>query len=170
MLSTETMKNKSYSNSFLTDKSPEEAFQAISNFRGWWSEEIEGNTDQLGETFFYHYKEVHLCKLKLTTATPNQKLVYDVTDNHFSFTSDPTEWKGTKLVFDISTENGKTKVTITHEGLTPEDECYEICHESWNNYFSNSLFNLLENGKGYPNPKEKDGFNADIVRKWNLAG
>ena len=164
------MNNQSFTKSFLTEKSPESVFRAISDFRAWWSENIEGNSDCPGETFNYHYKDIHLCKLKLTTAVPGQKLVYEVLDNHFSFTADPSEWKGTKLVFDISKESEKTKVNLTHEGLTPEYECYEICQEAWTNYFNNSLFNLIENGKGFPNPKEKDGFNADIVKKWNLNG
>ncbi|WP_194776249.1 SRPBCC family protein [Pararhodonellum marinum] len=163
------MNRNSYTNSFLMEKSPEYVFDAISNFRAWWSEEIDGNTDQLNETFFYHYEDVHLCKLKLITSIPGETLIYEVLDNHFSFTSDSTEWVGTELVFEISIEDGKTKVTITHQGLTPEFECYDICCESWENYFSNSLFNLIENGNGSPNRKEKDGFNADIVKKWNLA-
>ena len=37
-------------------------------------------------------------------------MVYEVLDNHFNFTKDKTEWIGTKLIFDISTEGAKTKV------------------------------------------------------------
>lgn len=162
------MNQTSFSTSFLTDKSPEMVFQAITNFRAWWSEEIEGRSDLLNETFYYHYKDVHLCKLKMTTFIPNQRLVYDVLDNHFSFTKDPREWKGTKLLFDISSEGGKTKVTFTHQGLTPDEECYDICHESWENYILNSLSNLINHGTGKPNPKDKDGFNAEVVEKWKL--
>ena len=62
----------------MVDQTPAEAFNAIKNFRGWWSEEIEGTTDQLNETFFYHYKDVHLCKLKLIEMIPDKKLVYQV--------------------------------------------------------------------------------------------
>jgi hypothetical protein len=162
------MNQNSFTTSFITDKSPETAFQAITNFRAWWSEEIEGKTDLLNETFFYHYKDVHLCKLKMTTSAPNRKFVYDVLDNYFSFTKDNREWKGTKLLFDISSEGGKTKVTFTHQGLTPDDECYNICHESWENYILNSLSDLINQGKGKPNPKDQDGFNAEVVKKGKL--
>jgi hypothetical protein len=36
------MKSKDYTTRLTVDQSPEEAFEAIKNVRGWWSEEIEG--------------------------------------------------------------------------------------------------------------------------------
>lgn len=162
------MESKNFTSTILVDKDITTSFNAIKNFRAWWSEDIEGNTDKLGDTFFYHYKDVHLCKLKLVEEIPNKKLVYLVVDNKFNFTKDTTEWTNTKLVFDISKEGEQTKVTFTHEGLTSQYECYEICKDAWTNYIQNSLFKLIMNGKGEPNPKDKDGFNAEIVEKWKL--
>lgn len=158
---------ENYSTTLLTDQRPETAFKAIKNFRAWWSEEIEGSTDQVGETFFYHYKDVHLCKLKLVELIPNKKLVYQVLDNQFNFVKDKSEWIDTKLVFDISTANGKTKVQFTHEGLVPDYECYNVCRDAWTSYLQGSLKSLIETGKGKPNPKE-GGLNAELVKKWGL--
>ncbi len=162
------MNNNDYYTSILVDSTPETAYNAIMDFRAWWSEEIEGNTDRLNETFFYHYKDIHLCKIKLIEAVPNQKLVYQVVDNQFSFTTDQTEWVNTKLIFDISPEGNRTKVTFTHQGLVPDYECYEVCNEAWTGYIHNSLHKLITTGKGEPNPKDKDGFNAEIAKKWKL--
>ena len=163
-----TMETQSYTASITVDKSPGIAFNAIKNFRAWWSEEIEGPTDQLNEEFVYHYKDVHICKMKLIESITDKKLVYQVLDNQFSFTKDKSEWIGTKLVFDISIEGGKTKVKFTHEGLVPEYECYKVCYDAWGNYITNSLYSLIENGQGKPNPKEKDGFNAELADKWKI--
>ena len=59
------MNAQNFSATFTVDQTPEEAFAAIKNVRGWWSEEIEGSTDKLGDEFTYHYKDVHRCKMKL---------------------------------------------------------------------------------------------------------
>ena len=42
-----TMNNQDFNATIWVDQNPQIAFKAIKNFRGWWSEEIEGNTDQL---------------------------------------------------------------------------------------------------------------------------
>ena len=162
------MDKQDYTATILVDQKPKVAFDAIKNFRGWWSEDIEGGTDRLDETFFYHYKDVHLCKIKLIEMIPDKKLVYQVIDNQFSFTKDKSEWINTKLIFEISTEGDKTKVKFTHEGLVPEYECYKICNDAWSNYIKKSLYDLITIGKGQPNPKEGEGFNAAIVEKWKL--
>jgi hypothetical protein len=161
------MEKKDFTSSILVDQNPATTFNAIKNFRAWWSEEIEGTTDQLNETFFYHYKDVHLCKLILRKLISDKKLVYEVVDNQFSFTKDKTEWVGTKLIFDISKEGDKTKVTFTHEGLVPEYECYDVCNDAWTSYIQGSLQSLITTGKGKPNPKE-GGLNAELVEKWGL--
>lgn len=161
------MENKDFTTFILVNQTPAEAFHAITNFRGWWSEEIEGTTDQLNETFFYHYKDVHLCKIKLIEVIPNQKLVYQVIENEFNFTKDKTEWINTYLIFELSTSGPQTKVTFTHQGLVPSYECYLVCQDAWTSYIQGSLQSLITTGKGKPNPKE-GGLNEELVKKWGL--
>jgi len=162
------MEKQDYTATIVVDKDPQTAYEAIKNFRGWWSEEIEGKTDQLGETFVYHYKDIHICKMKLIEAIPGKKLVYQVLDNQFNFVKDKSEWIGTKLIFDISSDDGKTKIKFTHEGLIPKYECYKVCYDAWSNYINKSLYNFIATGKGQPNPKDKDGFNAELAEKWRI--
>ena len=162
------MTTQDYTATLLVAQDKTETFNAITNFRGWWSEQIEGETDKLNEVFIYHYKDIHLCKIKLIELVADKKLVYKVVDNRFNFTKDKSEWKNTKLIFEISTVGTGTKVKFTHEGLVPEYECYEICKDSWGGYIKKSLFNLINMGKGQPNPKDSDDFDTEVVRKWGL--
>jgi len=149
------MKNQNYTASFTVDQSPKDVFDAINNVRGWWSEEIEGRTDRAGAKWTYRYKDVHHCKMKITEFIPGQKVVWLVVDNHFNFTKDKTEWKGTKVIFEISKKGNKTEVRFTHQGLVPEYECFNVCSDAWGSYIKGSLHNLITKGKGQPNPLEK---------------
>ena len=160
---------RSFTASITVAKPGSEVFDAITNFRGWWSEEIEGSTDKINETFFYHYKDIHLCKIRLVESVPDNRLVYEVVDNEFNFIKDQSEWVNTRLIFDIERRDDRTVVTFTHDGLVPEYECYPVCNDAWSGYITNSLRNFIETGAGNPNPKDKDGFNAELAKKWGLS-
>lgn len=143
--------NQNYATSFTVDQTPAEVFAAINNVRGWWSEEIEGSTDQLDEAFKYHFKDIHLCTMKITELVPNEKVVWNVLDNYFSFIEDQTEWKGTDIIFEIAKTGDKTEVRFTHVGLVPDYECYTVCSDAWGTYINRSLRDLITTGKGQPN-------------------
>ncbi len=66
--------DQNYTTTFTVDQTPEDAFAAINNVRGSWSEEIEGSTDKLGDEFTHRYKDVHYCKMKLTKVIPGKKV------------------------------------------------------------------------------------------------
>jgi Activator of Hsp90 ATPase homolog 1-like protein len=147
--------NQNYTTSFAVDQSPRKVFAAINNVRGWWSEEIEGRTDRAGAEWTYRYKDIHRCKMKIAEFIPGQKVVWLVVDNHFNFTKDETEWKGTRVIFEISKKDNKTEVRFTHQGLVPQYECFDVCSDAWGSYIKGSLRNLIAKGKGQPSPLEK---------------
>ena len=149
------MNNQDFNTTILVEQSPDEAFNAINNVRGWWSEEIEGGTNKLNDEFTYHYKDVHSCRMKLIEVIPGKKVVWLVMDNYFNFIKDKNEWKGTKIIFEISEHDNKTQIRFTHLGLVPEYECFDICSNAWSKYVQHSLFSLITTGKGEPNKKEK---------------
>src|ERR1035438_7833249 len=148
------MEKKDFTTTILVDQTPNEVFNAIINVRGWWSKEIEGGTDKLNAEWTYHYEDVHRCKMKIVEFIPNKKVVWQVMDNHFSFTKDKSEWKDNKIIFEITEKDSKTQLQFTQIGLVPEYECYDICENAWNTYIKKSLYSLITTGKGHPNSKE----------------
>lgn len=82
---------------------------------------------------------------------PSEKVVWLVTESNMTFINDPDEWVGTKIVFAITKEGDKTKLTFTHEGLVPEVECYKFCMPAWDQYIKGSLYKLITAGEGTPN-------------------
>lgn len=149
------MTTTDFTTTLLVAQAPKQVFDAIINVRGWWSEEIEGRTDKPQSEFNYHYEDVHRSKMKIMEWVPNEKIVWLVLDNYFKFTKDKTEWKDTKIIFDISEKEGKTELRFAHLGLVPQYECFEICRDAWTNYIQNSLRSLITTGKGMPNGKDK---------------
>jgi hypothetical protein len=145
---------KDFTTTIVVDESPKAVFDAINNVRGWWSQEIEGDTDGLNSVFKYHYRDVHICKMRIVEFIPEKKIVWLVLENHFNFIQDQSEWVGTKVIFKISQKGGKTELHFTHQGLVPDYECFDICFKAWTQYIQESLVSLITTGRGQPNPKE----------------
>lgn len=150
------MKNQDFTTTVVTGATAQEVFNAVNNVRGWWSENIDGDTDKLNSEFSYHYQDVHICKIKITEMVPNKKVTWHVLDNYFKFTKDKSEWKDTDIIFEIAEKGDKTQLTFTHRGLVPAYECYKICHDAWTHYIQSSLKELVATGKGKPTPKDAE--------------
>ena len=151
---TQAVREQSFTSTFSVDRTPQEAVAAITHVRGWWSEAVEGVTNQVGGEFDYHYKDVHRCRIRVTELVPGRKVAWRVLDNYFNFITDQAEWKGTEVVFEISETDGGAEVRFTHLGLVPQYECYDVCSNAWGGYLSGSLRNLINTGTGQPNPRE----------------
>jgi Activator of Hsp90 ATPase homolog 1-like protein len=143
-----------YTTTFAVERTPQEAFDAITNVRGWWSQEIVGVTDEVGGEFDYHYRDVHRCRARVTELVPGRKIAWLVLDNSFNFIEDQNEWKDTEVIFEISDKDGGAEIHFTHVGLGPQYECYDVCSNAWGGYLGGSLRNLINTGMGQPNLKE----------------
>ena len=146
------MKNQNFTTTISAEQSPDQVLAAINNVRGWWSGEIEGDTDRRGAEFTYRYKDVHRTKQKVTELVPGTKVVWHVLDSELAFVGAKSEWTGTDIVFDISRKGGKTEVRFTHIGLVPRFQCYGDCSGAWGTLISDNLRKLITSGKPQPDP------------------
>lgn len=136
------MNKENFTYSFTSSKTPEVIFKLLLNIEQWWSglyeETITGKSHQLNDEFSFKASGgVHDTTQKLVELIPNKKIVWLVTNSKLTFLSDPSEWKNTKICFDLSKEGDKTVVSFTHDGLTPQIECYNACSGGWTGYLEN---------------------------------
>jgi hypothetical protein len=145
---------KSLAIAFSVDQSPQQVFDAINNVRGWWTGDIDGRTNELGETFTYRYQGFHRSHHKIVELVPGKKVVWETTDASLDSFKNKAEWIGTRVVFDIAQKGDKTEVLFTHVGLVPRFQCYGDCSGAWGFFVGESLRSLITTGRGKPPPAE----------------
>lgn len=144
------MNKQDYTASIAVNATPQEVFKKINSVTKWWTEDLNGSSQQLNDEFTVRFGDVHVSKQKLVEVIPDKKVVWLVTGSKLNFIEDESEWTGTKISFELSNDDGKTQIHFTHIGLVPEVECYIDCTRGWDHYIKGSLFKLLTDGKGSP--------------------
>jgi hypothetical protein len=147
------MKKQDYTVSITVNATAKEAFKAINDVTKWWTENLEGSSKELNDEFTVRFDDVHVSTQKLIEVIPDKKVVWLVTDSKLNFVKNKQEWTNTKICFEISTQGNKTKIDFTHFGLVSGIECYGGCSGAWGQYIDGSLFKLLTEGKGMPEPR-----------------
>jgi hypothetical protein len=79
------MGGKNFTAVFTVDQTPEEVFPAINNISGWWSGEIDGDTNKPGGVFTYRREGVPRSKQKITESIPGKRIVWHVMDALLNF-------------------------------------------------------------------------------------
>lgn len=138
------MNEQSLTLSITVNRTPQEAFDAINDVRGWWTGEIEGRTDTLGARFTYSHGDAHRSTHEITELSPGEKIVWHVVESRLGFTANKEEWNGTDVVFEIERKGDATEVKFTHVGLVPEIECHEKCSRAWTYFVREKLHAHIE--------------------------
>jgi hypothetical protein len=142
------MKNNSYNATILVSQKAEEVFNAICNVRKWWSKDFNGSSVKLNDEFSIDHPGQHYSKQKLVEFIPHRKIVWLVTESKMNWLKgDQDEWTNTKMDFEISAEGGRTKLHFSHQGLTPEKECYCMCGKGWDIVIKDWLTHFIVTGK-----------------------
>jgi uncharacterized protein YndB with AHSA1/START domain len=149
------MSEDSYTTTVTIERTPAEVFEAINDVRGWWSEEVDGDTDRVGAEFAYRGHDdadtvEHLSRIRVVELVPGTRVVWRVLDNFMSFIDDQSEWKDTEIRFELTGTDRGTELRFTHVGLVPSYECFDICRDAWGLYIRSSLPSFVTTGIGAP--------------------
>jgi Activator of Hsp90 ATPase homolog 1-like protein len=146
------MEKQDYTAIILVKDTANKAFKSINHVTAWWTENIEGSSEKLNDIFTIHFGEAFVT-MKIVQSVPDKMVVWNVTDCYLHWLADKQEWKNTQIVFEISAEGDSTRIQFTHVGLTPQVECYDGCVKGWDQYFTDSLAKLINEGQGLPQKK-----------------
>lgn len=143
------MKAYDFTTTISVKQSAQEVFAAICNVRAWWSQHIEGSTNERHDKFRVDFR-THWWAFEIEEMIPYERITWRVTDSYMPWNKHKTEWTGTKISFEISGRDDNTGMQFTHTGLHPSSDCYNGCSKGWIGYIHLSLAALIRTGKGTP--------------------
>jgi uncharacterized protein YndB with AHSA1/START domain len=124
--------------------SPEAVLGALTTpeaVTGWWGP-TTGATGE-GGSFSVSFGDGRRIDLVVESASTRQ-VVWEV-----AAAPHTTEWVGTTIVFDLAPTGQGTELRFRHLGLTPQLECFDMCHSGWTHYLA-SLAAYVDRGAGEP--------------------
>ena len=132
--------------------SASEALKRISNVPEWWGVTFSGSSEQVNDRFTIKMGGESFFDVTVAELVPDRRLVWLVTDCNMPWYADRKEWAGSRLIFELSENDRETTLTFTHEGLTPEVECYKDCAPGWTHWIKTSLLSYFSTGTGVFRP------------------
>ena len=145
------MSRQNYSSELFISVKPDLVYRAITEGIDKWWTEFSSQALNVGDPLVVRFEKNTSWVMTVSEATPDRSLLWKVVEaNHdLEELSKKDEWKGTAIKWEIVAYKNGSRVTLTHQGLVPTLECFEICRAGWS-YFLGSLKDYLETGKGSP--------------------
>jgi len=128
--------------------SAEAALEKISQVPQWWGVTVEGNTASLNDQFVIKMGAEAFFNCTITELVPGKRVTWAIGDCYMPWYNDKKEWSDTRMIFNIAQSGNTTDIQFTHEGLTPELDCFKDCKPGWTHWIKNSLYSYLTTGKG----------------------
>ncbi len=123
-----------------TIQSPQPLHATASSIRDgiekWWSVRVDRKEDG----FTIHFNNSHVT-FAYEPGHRDDEFVWACTDANMIIENvkDRAEWRGTRLIWTLKDSVSGSEVTLHHEGLNSEIECFDVCVRGWQHYFEGSL-------------------------------
>jgi uncharacterized protein YndB with AHSA1/START domain len=132
--------------------SSQEVYKALATregLAGWWTTSTQGDSS-LGGLIKFRFsadgRELGGCDVKVLDLRPAERVLWQVIEG-------PAEWIGTKVSFELKQEGDYSIVLFKHLGWKEPGEFMHHCSTKWAQFLM-SLKELVETGKGVPNPRD----------------
>jgi hypothetical protein len=142
------MAKNDFNTSISANITAEDAIKKISRVPEWWGINFSGSAEKQNDKFVVTMGGDSFFNFTVAELIPGKRVVWLITDCNMPWYSDKKEWANTKLIFDLTENNGVTNLNFTHEGLTPDIECWKDCEPGWTHWIKTSLFSYFTTGKG----------------------
>ena len=143
---------ENYSNTIHLNATKDKVFNALtSEIPLWWTEMFEGSANMQGNNFTVRFGDNVYKTMRVVELVQNSKVVWNVENSLIAVLglNNQTEWIGTSIVWQITPQESNTELQLTHIGLNPRVECFDICTHGWVQ-FTDSLREFVETGEGKP--------------------
>jgi len=135
--------NNHYQGTIQVDVPLQTAFEGVQRrVSEWWTANLEGSTQTAGDSFTVRFGNTFVTFTIAELVSP-RRIVWLVTDCYLHSLTNKTEWLHTVVIWEFAENKGFSEITMTHVGLVPGIECYEMCNAGWNKHFKGSLHRLL---------------------------
>jgi uncharacterized protein YndB with AHSA1/START domain len=128
------MGKNDFTSSIAANISADEAVKKISNVPEWWGITFSGSSEKQNDKFIVKMGGESFFNFTVAELVPGKRIVWLIPDCNMPWYSDKKEWANTKLIFDLTGNNDVTELKSTHEGLTPNVECYNDCAPGWTHW------------------------------------
>jgi uncharacterized protein YndB with AHSA1/START domain len=118
------------------------ALRSVEGITAWWGPTT--GSAEVGGTFEVSFQEHKQLIVLHVEDTEECQVVWTVKETPLT-----PEWVGTSIVFDVAAIRAGTTLHFRHRGLTPQLECFEMCHAGWTHYLG-SLVSYVDTGEGQP--------------------
>lgn len=145
------MRKTDFNTTITINNSSKKAYRALTeNIKDWWTSDFEGKSDAENEVFTVRFEKTFKV-MEVIQLVKDENVVWRCEDSLIDMEElhNKSEWTGTIIEWNIKVNDKKTVISITHKGLRPQIECYDVCEKGWHS-FLNSLRLYLETGKGQP--------------------
>jgi uncharacterized protein YndB with AHSA1/START domain len=94
---------------------------SASGFSKWWAEDVTLRTDTVVDLGFFNRATIYSLQLVRTAAPAEAEWLC----------SSGKEWKGTKLLFQLSEREGQTQLRFTHANWEADTDYFVSCNTTW---------------------------------------